>query len=167
MRLAFFAPRHPENSLNLRVERVQFRMADRPVVADPFLVQRLELPIAHPERLPSPKKRPSPHQPHPDPVIGRRRIVRVRNLLLVHPLVGVELIRLHYMRQTSGLIHTPVRQLPRVLGDPIRCQIHFRPRIQHQAGNPLLRQNLRSHAPGVAGANDQNVKLLFRHAYPL
>src|SRR4051794_16520413 len=92
--------------------------------------------------------------------------MRIWNFFFVHPLIGVKLVRLKYMRKAPGLVEPAIRKFVRVLELAILLVISFGTGIQHEAGDTLAGQDIGSHAAGVPGSHDQDVVLFDWHCYP-
>src|SRR4051794_39108617 len=108
-------------------------MADRPVVTESVMVPGLEFIVAQAEGHPSPEVRFAAEHTNTYPVVRLFRIVRVRDLLFVYPLVGVELVCLKKVRQASGFSEPAIWQLVDRLHAAIALKIDLRPSIQEQA----------------------------------
>src|ERR1700694_4252403 len=88
----------------------------------------------------------------------------VRNDLLIHPLVGIELACLEDMQKTTRSVETAVGKLMHRLHLAVFFKIEHRARIQHCAGDTLFGQNLCGHSACMSRPDDQDVNLLLCHA---
>ena len=160
---SLLAPAHPEDRLHLVVIGREIRVADRPVGAKAVVIFGLEFIVAQAEGHSRPEERLAADHPHAHPVVGLLRIVRVWNLGLIHPLIGVEFIRLNHVRQPSRLAEPAVGELVDGFGHALAREIDQRAGIQHQAGDPLLGQCVGGHTTGCPGADDKNIVFFRRH----
>src|SRR5947209_19485051 len=120
----FLPAMYLEDLLHARIIRSDIRQADRPVIAKAITRLCLELIVTQPERLPGPEERSSPKQPHPHPVIGVRLVKGVRHLLLVHPHICIELVRLKDVCQFSRWFEASMGKLVRWFSLRITTHIH-------------------------------------------
>ncbi len=157
---------HAKDLLHPRVVRSQVRQADRPVIAKAVMGLALEFIVAEPERLPRPKERTAPKQPHSHPVIRMLRVIGIRNFLFVDPGIGIELVRLKDMGQAPRLLEPAKGQGIGRLHLRVLVNIRDRARIEHQARNAFFGQNFCGHPARMARANDKNVNGFFGHYSP-
>src|SRR5271156_2966902 len=116
-----------------------------------------ELVVAQTERLPRPEQGPATEQTDTHPVVWCGRIEGIRNLLLIHPDVCVELAGLEDVLEPPRWFEAAIGKLVCWLALGISGYVCHGACVQHQAVDALLGQDLRSHSTGMARPDNQHV----------